>query len=682
MVVKIKQMTLSFFKGVKNITYTFADLTNIFGQNGSGKSTIATAFYWLFAGKSVELVSNPPIRPNNMEECVPRVDVILDIDGKEVNVAKFQKQKVEEDKEKGTRTVSLTNFFEINGVEKSRSDFELYLADLGFDFSKFLALSHPDVFTVGMREKKEMEQMRKTLFDMTKSYTDIEVADMLPDIVEARQLLNNYTLEEIEAMQKATISRIREVYGKDGEVLRAEIKGKEELKVDIDVAELELGRNALKQMIEDNQSKQNDIDKQYEEYRNVSAEIIELKAKQNDIQLKANESLVETKNQLDKEIANAQSQLNNLEFSISQYNRQIESLDKEMVDKNVEIQKLRDELTVAKERKFDETNLVCPYCNQEYAEDRKEQIKVEFEDKKIKECQSITAKGTALRDLINAIGEKNGTTKLAKADTEKKVVELKNKIKELQTKLNELPISIDVSDKEEYKALQIQIDEKQAIYNKGFNADDVRVTLKAEEKELQEQLLETERKISSAEQNVRIDEQILELREKQKQYEQEKANAEKILEQLKSIRRKKNELLVDGVNSHFELVKWQLFDFQKNGEYKEVCIPTIDGKRFGKSTNTGREVLAKLDIIKGLQKFYGQYYPVFVDGAESLDKDTKKRINMDCQIIYLNVPNIPDMPVILDESITDKERERLIAEWNEQKKRLEEYYKELRIEVE
>lgn len=679
MVVKIKQMTLSFFKGVKNATYSFADLTNVYGQNGTGKSTIATAFYWLFADKSVELVSNPPIRPNDMEECVPRVEVVLDVDGKEVIVAKFQKQKVKEDKEKGTRTVSLTNSYEINAVEKSKRDFDLYLADLGIDLNKLLMLSHPDVFTSGMNVKKDMEQMRKTLLDMEKSYTDIEVADML-NVPETRQLLNNYTVEEIEAMQNSTIRKIRENYGTDGEILRAQIQGKEELKVDIDVSELELGKNALKEKIADNQAKQNDIDKQYEEYRNISAEIIELKTKQNDIQLKANESLVETKNQLDKEMANAQSQLNNLEFNIHQYSRQIESLDKEMAEKKVEIQKLRDELTVAKERKFDETSLVCPYCKQEYPADKKEQIKADFVKQKVKECQSITAKGTALRDLIKAISEKNGTTKLAKADAEKQVVELNNKIKELQAKFDKLPTYVDVSNNEEFKALQLQIEQKQAIYDKGFNADEIRATLSAEEQDLRNQLLETERKIASAEQNVRIDEQIIELREKQKQYEQEKANAEKILEQLKLISRKKNELLVDGVNSHFELVKWQLFDFQKNGDYKEVCIPTIDGRKFGESTNTGREVLAKLDIIKGLQNFYGQSYPVFVDGAENISQLTRMRTSMDCQMIYLSVPNIPEMP-LLDRVLTPEERKRLIEEWQETKKRFEEYYKELRIEV-
>lgn len=634
----IKSITLYFLKGIKNATYDFAILNNIFGQNGAGKSTIATAFYWVFADKSVELVSNPPIRPNDMEECVPRVEIVLDIDGREITVAKFQKQKVKENKENGTRTVSLTNSYEINSVEKSERDFKAYLTDLGFDFSKFLFLSHPDVFTAGMNEKKSKEEMRKTLFDLTKSYTDVEIAKMLPDVEETRALLEKeYKVEEIKAMQDSTIRKIRENYGTDGELLRAEIKAKEELKVDIDIAELELGRNVLKEMISDNQAKQEDILKKYEEYQEISADIIQLKMKLNEIERLANSDLEKQKNNLHHELTELINKSRDLEFNIGQYERQIADNRKELANKNVEIQKLRDDLKIAKERKFDETSLVCPYCKQEYSAEKKDEIKADFEQNKVSECESITTKGTQLRDYIDHITQKNSEFTIKKADAEKKMVVIKNKISELQAKIDELPTLIDASDRDDYKATLKELNKKEEIYNNGFDSDDIKATLKAEEQDLQEQLLATEKKITSAERNVEIDEQISELLEKQKQYEQEKANAEKILEQLKAISKKKNELLVDGINSHFEIIDWILFDYQKNGEYKEVCIPTIDGKRLGESTNTGREVLAKLDIIKGLQKFYGQYYPVFLDGAECLSEETKKRINMDCQMIYLNV---------------------------------------------
>ena len=159
----------------------------------------------------------------------------------------------------------------------------------------------------------------------------------------------------------------------------------------------------------------------------------------------------------------------------------------------------------------------------------------------------------------------------------------------------------------------------------------------AELDNLQEQLLEVERKIALSNRNVEIDEEIENLQKKQIEYEQNKADAEKILYQLDLINKKKNEMLSADINSHFELVEFKLFDYLKNGDYKECCVPTVKGKDLSVSTNTGLEMLMKLDIIKGLQKFYEQFYPVFLDNAECLSDESKKSINMNCQMIYLSV---------------------------------------------
>ena len=196
---------------------------------------------------------------------------------------------------------------------------------------------------------------------------------------------------------------------------------------------------------------------------------------------------------------------------------------------------------------------------------------------------------------------------------------------------------VDISDNEEYKQLQSQVEEKEKLLSENNSAEEIRQNLKDEEFDLQLQLVEIEKRIALSAKDVEIDEQISNLRDKQKEYEQNRADCEKILDQLKTVGMKKNEMLTEEINKYFENVKWQMFEYQKNGEVKDCCIPLIDDKRFGESTNTGREVLAKLDIIKGLQKFYKQNYPVFLDGAECLSEETRKRINMDCQIIYLVV---------------------------------------------
>ena len=183
--------------------------------------------------------------------------------------------------------------------------------------------------------------------------------------------------------------------------------------------------------------------------------------------------------------------------------------------------------------------------------------------------------------------------------------------------------------------LKARHDEVTAQIDSMKSSDDAAEMFREERKALVAELDSVKEKIAQSANNVRIDEQISELQEKQRDYEQAKADAERILYQLSLVSKKKNELLVEEINNHFGIVKWVLFDFQKNGEYKECCIPTIDGKRFGDSTNTGREIEAKLDICNSFQKFFGMQVPIFLDGAESINDEYLPKV--DTQLILLTV---------------------------------------------
>lgn len=101
------------------------------------------------------------------------------------------------------------------------------------------------------------------------------------------------------------------------------------------------------------------------------------------------------------------------------------------------------------------------------------------------------------------------------------------------------------------------------------------------------------------------------------------------------VSKRKNELLTDQVNSHFKLVKFRLFDYLKNGNVVDDCEPTIDGKSLKDHSNGALRVLAKLDIVDGLQRFYGQNYPVFAEDFSLVTDNTECRIDMDCQLIKL-----------------------------------------------
>ena len=628
----IKSILLENFKGCKKAKYDLGEVTRIFGSNGAGKTTIATAFYWVFADRDYDLHSNPPIRPLGVEECTPRVEIALEIDGRTVMVAKFQKCTVKKSKTGGADNISLSNCYEVNSVEYGERDFKAKMGEYDFDFERFLALSHPDVFT----GQKPLD-MRKVLFSLASEKSDKEIADMTTGAKDVSVLLANYTMDEVKAMQNATLRKIREDYGKEGEILRAKIEGLETAKVDVDVSELELHKSVLAEQIAVNKEKQRDISKQFEEYQKLSDGIMELKFAEGDLQRKANAEINSKRRDVLEHIANKENLVKLTEATIRDTEREIADIKASIECDTVLIENMRKRYRTAQKLEFDESNMICSFCGQEYPAEKKAQLRDEFEQKKQLELSGVTRTGNGAKEAI----ERNSNLLKEKQDEleehHKSLELLNSSIAELKIELDALPTSIDVSDTEEYRVLHSQIAEKEQSLQHCNSADDIRRNLENENRELQSQLTEIEKQIAVAGRNIKIDEQIAELRNKQRSYEQQKADCEKILEQLILVGKKKNELLTDDINSHFDIVRWQMFEYQKNGEYKECCVPLIDGKRFGESTNTGREVLAKLDIINGMQKFYDQLYPVFIDGAECISEATKKRIDMKCQIIYLSV---------------------------------------------
>ena len=225
---------------------------------------------------------------------------------------------------------------------------------------------------------------------------------------------------------------------------------------------------------------------------------------------------------------------------------------------------------------------------------------------------------------------------------------LNTAIADLEKQLSELPQEIDVTATEEYKALEQQIAEKEQAMSKANDISAVKAELKAQENDLRQQLSECERKI--AESNTEKDEQRLEeLRAEQRTQEQNKTNAEKILDLLDELDKTKNETLSDSINSHFSLVKWKLFELNKSGGYKSVCIPTVNGKSILTTmSNKGNRILGRVDICNSIQKISGMSVPIVLDDSESLDSTNQKKVAdmVDSQLIMLIVNDSEKLEIV------------------------------------
>lgn len=657
----LKSLHLENFKGTKDKNYEFGKTTRVSGMNRLGKTTIATAWFWLLADKNYELVSNPNIRPDDVEECVPTVTAVLDVDGKEIAIAKMQKRKVGKPDANGISKVTLTNTYEINSVPKTERDFKADLEELGLIVDNFLVCSHPDVFT-----GQKQADMRKVLFKMASAKTDAEIAATSEDTADVAKLLESYKFEEIEAMNNASKKKAVEQL----DAIPNQIIGLEKAKVDVDVAEQELAKADLERKIAEVDQK---IASAGNAVENLRQEEMQLQFDMSIITQDMSRELSEKRRELENSLENYDPVVENIRKNISKTEGQIADNTQAIADADVERKKLGEQYNAEKVKVFDETyclfdakkwvfdesTTVCSLCGQKLPEDKIEQLKADFERRKEEaredamrklrdaknnfvaqknsNLEEIKKKGFVQKDLIDELTKKNADLQAVIDDLKEQEKVAAARKEELSKQLAEIPEEADYTQNEEYVTLNTRHNEVLAEIERLQAADDAEIvaSLKIEKADLRSQLEEVNKIIAQAANNIRIDEQIADMQKKQREYEQAKADAEKILHQLKEVSKRKNALLVEEINQHFGIVSWKLFDYQKNGEYKEICVPMVDGKEFGVTTNTGREIQAKLDICNSFQKFFGMYVPIFLDGAESLNNEYLPAA--DTQLILLTV---------------------------------------------
>lgn len=641
----LKKVVLENFMCYAHAEFDFYAITKIMAKNGKGKSTIATAYLWCLFNCDYELKDNPVVRREidgvSVDDMDTSVELTLDVDGKEVTMKKVQKRTYGETVKDGVvvTTVSDTNSYYINSVPKTLKAFNEYL-DVNMNIFKMC--SNINVFLT-----QKPKEMREYLFSLVKKTTDLDMAKSKSELAELVPLLEKYTYEEIRAMK----NKIKKDVDDNAEKLKGQIEEKErdiQLKQAIEVSDLELHKNSLKEQIEDCIAKQTDNDKLIAEYDKASSDILNLKFELSDMARKANEDNVKDRREIENKISDKQFLVRQTEKTIADTEKTIEYQQNTIDSINKNLQDIRNEWKAENERKFDETSLICSYCGQEYPEDKKEQLRADFDSHKAEELKLITNNGNLFKDKL----DKN--KKILK-DLQKELPQhrenlemLNTAIADLENQLAELPQEIDVTAAEEYKALEQKIAEKEQAMHKANDISAVKAELKSQETALRQQLAECEAEIAKS--DTTADEQRLEeLKQTRVDSEQNKANAEKILDLLDELDKAKNEALTEAVNSHFGLVKWQLFEYAKNGNYKSCCIPTVDGKSILTTmSNKGNRILGRVDICSSIQKISGISVPIILDDSESLSTDNQKKVAemVDSQLIMLIVNDSEKLEIV------------------------------------
>lgn len=667
MKLKIRSLHMENFKGIKSLDVNFSNKTNIKGQNAAGKTTIFDAFTWLLFNKNSAGEEKFNVRPldkdgKRIDNVEIKVVAVLDVDGKEVELSKVQKQNWV--KKRGTDTVTLqgnVNSFEIDGYPKSEADFKAYVSGLAQSEDMFKMLTNPQYFSsLKWKDQRDiLMRLATDVSDVELAQTDAKYAPLLGELEKAP------STDDI----RAKFSKALSGWKKKQAEIPVRIDEVEKSKIDVDVAEQELAKADLTRRIAE-------CDKKIE---NAGSTLGDLRSKEMQLQFDMsgiaqtmNRELYNRRSNIDADLCGCKNEMDHFKATISLKEKQIADNAKAIADADAERKKLGEQYNSEKAKAFDETpylfdeskwifdesTTVCSLCGQKLPQDKIESLKADFEQKKADAKARATkqledarkafddAKGAKLKGLIdkgNACKADIERMTKENAKLQEDIVALKEqeskalaKQNDYAKQLSEIPAEADYSQNEEYVKLKTEHDKILADIAKleSEGADKVVTDLKAEKTNLQAQLGEVNKVIAQAANNVAIDDRIETLRDEQKEIGQKVADQEQMLYLLEEFIRFKLNKVSESINSHFKTVNFKLFETQLNGGMKDCCECTVNGVPYS-TLNSGHRIVAGLDIIRSLSELYGVSVPIFVDNAESLNEFNVP--DMDAQLILLSV---------------------------------------------
>lgn len=647
MQVILKKLMLANFKGIKEKEIDFTEKTNISGDNATGKSTIFDAYSWLLWGKDSFNRKDYEIKPydeNNdiIHKLESSVVGIFDIDGKEIKFERIYKEVWSKKRGSNTETFTgNTTDFYINDVPKKKKEYEDEIGKIVTE-DEFNLLSNPLYFNT-ILDKKER---RKILLSLVK---DVSIDDVKAANKELEDLdLSNYTIDEIQAMAKATCKKINDKLKE----IPARIDELEKTKTTEDFTELEKEKESLKKEIED-------LDKKLAGSRNVSEELDEKYTEISKIKgeiTKINSDFEDGKNQkikdLEEEQADLRRKITMAEFELNNARKEIESLDDDIkrreeriAESEKELEDMRTEWGEVQKRKPDES-LTCPTCGRAYEGEMREDFIKHFNLEKSRHLEKLSETGKKINETISTYQASIAYYKNNKDEEQAKIDKLLKSLdtimqdrEKIQGQMDQVK-ALSLCDKkvEEIKGLEEKIktiEEEIANIGKEDNSQ-----ILSQKQAYNERLDEVNTKLSNQGLNAELDEKIKKYMDEEKELGKEFEIQQEKLYLCDEYIKTYTHLVSDKINDLFTKVEFKLFDTQINGGIVETAEATYKGVPYG-SLNSAAQINAGLDVINSLSKHYEKEIPIFVDNAESVNE----LIETQSQLITLSVSKYKSLRV-------------------------------------
>lgn len=661
--IKLKNLSIKNFKGIKDLIVDFDNVTNIFGENGTGKTSIFDAFYWLLFDKDSQDRSTFDIKPlDENNEVIHGVESSVigtfEIDGVELTLQKTYKEKWT--KPRGQTELvfngNTTDYF-INETPANKGPFKTKVAEV-VDESIFKLLTNPYAFTsLHWTEQKEI------LFAAIGGFNDDEVYDANEKMAKLKELMGDKDMDDFKATVKSTIKKSNE----ELKNLPTRIDEANNSVVVEDFDALELEADVLRTKLSDVEKEIAAASSTPEWMSKKKTELADAKSRAVDVKTKLTEATNDQPNKVRTElsqqnvslstistdISSKESRVKSINSDIERLTRDIKSDEEKVVELTEENNKLRPRVAVisAEVFEFDDSTCDCPTCKQRLPEGdiqtQKKNMFDNFEAEKAKRINKIQVTGKGNNEKIKSLNDSIKVKNDAIAAHKIELGKIDDYLKVKRPKATELEVAINKLNEElktfstveqilknnaEYQRCLADIADLEKEVNEPTDLLSETIVLQNNKSEIQSKIDGITKRLAPKEANKKIADRIVELSNRERELSNIIADLENQLFSCEEFMKLKAGMLDEAVNSKFEVVKFRLFNTLVNGGIEECCQAMVNGVPFANVNHAG-QVNAGLDIIKTLSSHYETVAPIFIDNRESVNRI----IELDSQVVNLIV---------------------------------------------
>ena len=637
----LKKISLNNFKGFEKMDVEFSpESTLIEGDNETGKTTLYDAFCYCLSKKSSDGSTDFGIKPNFATEIVsPSVEVEAEIDEKPVALKRVYQAKFTRDKKfSGYKTECF-----INGIPTGIKEFEKYIADSVGEEEVFKLLTFPNYFTELMTTangETVSQRQCKALKHMANVESDKSIAESEETFQPLLELLKRYdSVDDIQKFYKAEVKRIHQQI--DDIPIRVEQQAKNILKVEKSEAELNTMLSSVSAKIDALRTQNAPTPESMNQVNSIKEQLESARQELSEAQNKESRLMFEEKNKYIEQLNEIRNNEHKDNKKVSDIESQIKSLlvriDGLTYSKNIKSDRIK-EGSGELERFNSSDEYLCPTCGSKLERDNplSEELKRKHEilNKSVHEIYvEIADINKEIEESQNAIDDLS----VQKVDLQKELVHLSEEENKLQEEYKTRVESIKetVADELQSKRSTVDFLEKELKAANARCDEELKQTFseiayeQAKAEDEKQKILMELNKIDS---NRRCQKMIKELEESRDRYSAELDKAQMYLDISEEFIKKRSKLLEDAVNKLFDNVRFKFTREAKSGKVSESCIPTFNGQNY-QDLSASTKLICNLDIVKGFQRYYNAYLPLFIDNAEGITET----LDCDAQTVLLSV---------------------------------------------